>query len=178
MLAVDVEVAANCRSCLTTVSVRLGDAYGCVEWLWLSTALSTAPGFVHTACRSPNTLKFEDGEFDGWLGRALAVLESKAPCISSSRSTPQRQMDRNISHDQHIRIRRPVTLVENISWYRRLHSIIIHSALTSWNLCSKSIFHNTTLYIYTFLVSHFLGISSEYIFFVSIPIIHTKFHPL
>lgn len=131
MLAVDVEVAASCRSCLTTVSVRLGDAYGCVDWLWLSTALSTAPGFVHTACRSPNTLKFEDvGDDAGWLGRALAVLESKAPCISSCRSTPHEQLDRNISHDQHIRISRSVTLVENIiSWYRRLHSVCHH---TSW----------------------------------------------
>jgi len=123
---VDAEVAASCRSCLTTVSVRLGDAYDCVDWLWLSTALSTAPGLVHTACRSPNTLKFEDvGEDAGWLGRALAVLESKAPCISSCRSTPHGQLDRHTRHDQHIQIRRPVTLVENIiSWCRCLRSVL------------------------------------------------------
>jgi hypothetical protein len=154
VLAVDVEVAASCRSCLITVSVRLGDAYGCVDWLWLSTALSTAPGFVHTACRSPNTLKFEDvGDDAGRLGRALAVLESKAPCISSSRSTPHGQVDRHVSHDQHIRIR-PVTLVtNNISCYRRLLNVCHHISWAHLVEIMKSAFHNTTLYIYTLFVS-------------------------
>jgi len=146
VLAVDAEVAASCRSCLTTVSVRLGEAYGCVDWLWLSTALSTAPGFVHTACRSPNTLKFEDGEDAGWLGRALAVLESKAPCISSCRSTPYGQSDRNKPWSAH-----PNKKTCHSCWAHHLvvsmssQCLVIYRGFTSWNLWSKPTFQITTL---------------------------------
>jgi hypothetical protein len=63
----------------------LGDAYGCVNWLWLSTEPRTAPGFEHTVCRSPNTLTLdEDGDDAVLLERALPELESNAPCISLS----------------------------------------------------------------------------------------------